>query len=315
MSAVGKKLHHKVPRFYLKAWDEQGRDAEHAQVFCLQNGAIQPRNVRNVAAENHFYRLRELNDSDVNFIRKVAIADSPEALKPYHERLVLLLSLPHRIRKKLQTSGNATLEGLGQLDGLIAEMNEDIHTSIEESFKPFLESMLAGDSSFYTDAPKAADFFRGIAAQYLRTDLVKKPRTIWKENFERVANVLVHIYAVNVGCNLYADREQYEIALLENRSGVPFVTADQPVINIASSPTETKPPEKFELYYPLSPTKAMLLVEPSSDHFPNNFSVSAMSVHVYNSHMAAHSFQQIYGSSRQVLESVRGDLSAIRSCL
>ncbi len=80
MSAVGKKLHHKVPRFYLKAWDEQGRDAEHAQVFCLQNGEIQSRNVRNVAAENHFYRLRELSDSDVNCIGKVAIADSPERL-------------------------------------------------------------------------------------------------------------------------------------------------------------------------------------------------------------------------------------------
>ncbi len=314
MSAVGKKLHHKVPRFYLKAWDEQERDAEHAQVFCLQNGVIQPRNLRNVAAENHFYRLRELSDSDVNFVRKVAIADSPESLKPYHEKLVLFLSLPHRVREKLLTSGDATREGLAQLDGLIAEMNEDIHTSIEESLKPFLESMLAGDSSFYADAPKAANFFRGIAAQYLRTDIVKKPRITWKENFERVANVLVHIYAVNVGCHLYADRARYKIALLENHSEVPFVTADQPVINITSSPTETKPPEKFELYYPLSPTKAMLLVEPSSDHFPHNLSVSAMSVHVYNSHMAAHSYRQIYGSSRQVLESVRGDLSAIRSC-
>jgi hypothetical protein len=313
--AVGKKLHHKVPRFYLKAWDEKSRSVEQAQVFCLQNGVIQLTNVRNVAAENHFYRLRELSESDVSFIRKVAIDDSPESLKPYHERLVLLLSLPHRVRKELQTSGAATEEGLTQLDGLIAEMNEDIHTSIEENFKPFLNSMLAGDSTFYADAPKAANFFRGIAAQYLRTDVVKKSRTIWKNILDRVANVLVHIYAVNVGFNLYADREQYTIALLENHTEVPFVTGDQPVINIASSPKESKPPKKFELYYPLSPAKAMLLVEPSSANLPNNLSVSTMSVHVYNSHMAAHSYQQIYGSSRQVLESLRGDLSAIRNLL
>jgi hypothetical protein len=319
MSAVGKKLHHKVPRFYLKAWDEQGRDAKHAQVFCLQSGAIQSRNVRNVAAENHFYRLRDLSDSDVEFIHEVAIANSPEILKPYHEKVVDFLSLPHSLRKQLHSSGNATPERLALLDGLIAEMNEDLHTSIEESFKPFLESMLAGDSSFYIDPAEATKFFRGIAAQYLRTDLVNKARTSWKasefERFERLANVLVHIYAVNLGCSLYGDRQRYKIALIQNHSEVPFITADQPVINIASIPKDTRTPEKFELYYPLSPTKAMLLAEPSSAHFPNNLSVSTMSVHVYNSHMASHSYQQIYGSSRQVLESVRGDLSAIRSCL
>lgn len=53
------------------------------------------------------------------------------------------------------------------------------------------------------------------------------------ETLERVADVLVHIYAVNVGYSLYADRERYKIALLENHSEVPFITADQPVINIA----------------------------------------------------------------------------------
>jgi Protein of unknown function (DUF4238) len=168
--------------------------------------------------------------------------------------------------------------------------------------------MLRGDLSFYEDPTKAATFLRGLAVQYLRTDLLKKARRIWTaaqfETFERVANVLVHIYAINLGRSLYIDRERYKIVLLENRTEVPFVTADQPVINIASNPTETKPPEKFELYHPLSPAKAMLLVEPSSKHLPSDLSLSVMSVHVYNSHMAAHSYQQICGSTRQVLESV-----------
>lgn len=319
MPATGKKLHHKVARFYLKAWDEESRDADHAQVFCLQDGRIRLSNLKNLAAENHFYRLRKLSESDVKFIREVAIADSPESLKPYHERLVRWFALPHRIRQKSEVSGDAAPERLAQVDGVIAEMNEDLHTSIEESFKPCLDSMLAGDVSFYTDRAAATKFFWGIAAQYLRTDLVRKARRIWKagefEIFERTANVLVHIYAVNLGYSLYGDRERYKMVLLENHSEVPFVTADQPVINVASGPAETKPPDKFELYYPLSPTMAMLLVEPSSEHFPHDPSVSAMSVHVYNSHIAAHSYQQIYGSSRHVLESLRDDLPAIRSCL
>lgn len=319
MAAIGKKLHHKVARFYLKAWDEEGRHTDHAQVFCLQDGEIRLSNLKNLAAENHFYRLRELTESDVKFIREVAIADSPDRLKPYHERLVRWFALPHSVREKLEASGKATPKSLAQVDGVIAEMNEDLHTSIEECFKPLLHSMLAGDLRFYTDRAAATKFFRGIATQYLRTDLVKKAQRTWKAGefdvFERTANVLVHIYAVNLGYSLYADRERYRVVLLENRTEVPFVTADQPVINVASSPTETKPPNELELYYPLSPTRAMLLVEPSSSHYPHDLSVSPMSVHVYNSHMAAHSYQQIYGSSRQVLESVRHDFSAIRTCL
>jgi hypothetical protein len=319
MPAVGKKLHHKVARFYLKAWDEQGRDVDHAQVFCLQNGRIERVNVRNVAAENHFYRLRELSERDVKFIRDLAIADSPEGLREVHEQLLWSFSLPHIAKRGLETSGHATPELLGHVDGVIREMNENLHTSIEDDFKPSLEAMLAGDLSFYADPAKASVFCRGLAAQYLRTDLVKKARRILRESdfevFERIANVLVHIYSINLGRSLYIDRDRYKIVLLENASEVPFVTADQPVINIAASPMETKPPEKFELYYPLSPTKAMLLAEPASVNFPRDPSVGAISVNVYNSHMAAHSYRQIYGSTQQVLESLRADLSAIRRSL
>lgn len=179
MPAVGKKLHHKVARFYLKAWDEQGRDADDAQVFCLQGGEVRRANVRNVAAENHFYRLRELSEADVQFIRKVAVDDSPAILKPYHERLIRWFCLPHKMRKRLEASGKATPELLGPVDRAIHEMSEDLHTSIEDQFKPFLESMRHGDLSFYSDRKKAGLFFIGIAAQYLRTDLVKKAKIIW----------------------------------------------------------------------------------------------------------------------------------------
>jgi hypothetical protein len=319
MSIVGKKLHHKVARFYLKAWDEKGRDTEDAQVFCLQNGQIQPRSLRTVAAENHFYRLRELSELDRKFIRELAIADSPEGLREAHEQLLLSFSLPHFTKRKLEASGHATPELLGQVDTMIREMNENLHTSIEDEFKPSLEAMLNGDLSFYADGPKAAVFCRGLAAQYLRTDLIKNARRVLRESefklFERIANVLVHIYSINLGRSLYIGRDRYKIVLLENASAVPFVTADQPVINIAASPAETTPPEKFELYYPLSPAKAMLLVEPSSANFPRDLSVGEISVNVYNAHMTAHSYQQIYGSTRQVLEPLRTNFSAIRGCL
>ena len=101
----------------------------------------------------------------------------------------------------------------------------------------------------------------------------------------------------------------------KNAIDVPFITADQPVINIAAKPEETKPPDKFELYYPLSTNKATLPVEPRSNHLPGSRFVSAILAHHYNLLMGAHAYEQIFANSREELESVRGESRAFRSCL
>ena len=78
---------------------------------------------------------------------------------------------------------------------------------------------------------------------------------------------------------------------------MPFVTADQPVINLAANPTNNEPPDKFDLYYPLSPTKAMLLLEPSSDHLPPSSAVTEGYSHIMNLRMAAHSYRQVFAKA------------------
>jgi hypothetical protein len=312
MPALGKKLHHCVPRFYLKPW------ANRNLIYCLVEGKVLHPNIRNVGAENHFYRLRELSSADVSLIRDIAIKDSPEGLKHLHEGLVRAFRLPHIAKRRLESSGTATPESLADVDKLIAQMNEDLHTSIEEDFKPYLDSMRSGDVGFYSDPAAAVGFFRGIAAQYLRTTQIRRARETMGgdklETFERIVNVLVHIYAINLGFNLYAERKQHEILLLNNDSDVPFVTADQPAINIAANPKEITAPTKFELYYPLSPTKAMLLLEPSSSYHPASLSVSGVAAHLYNLHMTAHSYQQVFANSPIELVSLKNELPPFLSC-
>lgn len=136
MPAIGKKLQHTVPRFYLKAWGEDALTTKDARIFCLQDGEIRYQNLRNVAAENYFYRLEELREQDAKLIRELVIAHSPVGLKPVHEQLVWSLSLPHVAKRKLEASGHATPEHLGDVDRAIVELNENLHTSIEEAFKP-----------------------------------------------------------------------------------------------------------------------------------------------------------------------------------
>lgn len=313
MPSVGKKLHHTVPRFYLKAW------ANKSLIYCLQGGEIFHSNLRNVAAENHFYSLKEVSPEDVEFIRGIAINDSPEGLKASHEQLVRAFTLPYFMKQELERTGSATSDDMMEIDRMIAELNENYHTSIEDVFKPYLSSMLSGDLSFLEDTAKAPEFYWGLAVQYLRTNHIKGAKLAMRPEqvayYLKLANILVHIFAVNLGFNMYIGREQYTIMLLNNLTEVPFITADQPVVNIAANPKETNAPRRLELYYPISPNKALLLLEPSSEFLPKGSTVSADLAHFYNLRMAAHSYRQVFSDSAEELKAVMNELTAFLSCL
>jgi len=313
MSAIGKKLHHFVPRFYLREWAQKER------IYCLQDGTIRRPNLRNVCAENYFYGLCQLSDEDLEFLQKAIIDGSPNALKESHEQLTQILRLPYLAKQRLDASGDAASPAMAEAKRMIAELNENLHTNVEEKFRPYLSSMLAGDLSFLRDPGRAAVFFWGLAVQYARTHHVKSVQRILDPNradlYRRLANPLAHIVASNVGCSLFADRARLTVLLLANSSTTPFITADQPIINIASKPNDDlTAPTRFELYYPLSPTTAMLLLEPASDHLPSNLSVSGGAAHMYNLGLAARARRQILAAEPGVLEAIRDELPAYLSC-
>ena len=66
------------------------------------------------------------------------------------------------------------------------------------------------------------------------------------------------ISAMRFADSLYRRRDQFKLVLLDNETGVPFITGDQPIINVHAAGSEA-PPER--LFYPLSPKRAMMLLE------------------------------------------------------
>ena len=102
---------------------------------------------------------------------------------------------------------------------------------------------------------------------------------------------------------LYARRETFKVVLVENTTDVPFITTDQPIINVHGRNGEM--PEKLEFFYPLSPTKAMLLLEQSNgDH--SDGSISALAVNRYNVLMLENSNEQVFSDSLDYLQSLSG---------
>ncbi len=76
----------------------------------------------------------------------------------------------------------------------------------------------------------------------------------------RVWGPMIHMLAVNVGASLLQDRSHFRIVLLRNKTGVAFITGDQPVINLNEGCYTLGGPREVEFYYPLSSTVGMLYI-------------------------------------------------------
>jgi hypothetical protein len=308
-----KKLNHFVARFYLKAW------ALDDQIWCLRDGSAFRTNVRNVAAENHFYRLKPLTQEDMEFVRQSVINDSPLRLRPMHERLLQQFARPHSARAKLQQDGETSDQVLAAVDRDIAEANENLHMSIETSFRPLLERLRGGDLDWLKDEEATVHFYHGLAVQYARTrhrrriELLMPP--FEQVRYDRVASVVSHMLATNLGYSLFNEHPQLAFHIVESPLEVPFVTTDQPVINVSAYFNDVNAPAKFEVYYPLSPHKALFIVGPDSEFAPESPKISATVSHLYNLRLASRAHKQIFASCESELIAIRRDLPAFLNSL
>lgn len=67
----------------------------------------------------------------------------------------------------------------------------------------------------------------------------------------------------NIGFSLYSSRHDTRHALLVNDTEHPFITSDQPIVNVHAciSETEFSAPEHADFYYPISPRIAYIICD------------------------------------------------------
>jgi hypothetical protein len=193
-----------------------------------------------------------------------------------------------------------------QLEVVISNLNENYHAAIENGFWPYLEAIKNRDFSFYEDPQKASGFFYGLYVQYMRTKAVRE-RACKKENvlfddMERVWDVLSHILAVEAGGSLFVSRNEFRILVLDNHTEVPFITSDQPIINMLTPGGSWDVPEKMELYYPLSPKQTMLYLEKATAVGGISTCVSIDEAHRYNMMMLDHCAFRVFSNSEVYLK-------------
>ncbi len=302
---VKKRRQHYVWRKYLEPWCDGGK------VWCHRKGTSPfHTNPINVAVERDFYKLTKLTKNDVVFVNKIAIEPiNHAALRKLNAGWISLFETIFKLEEGLRGNQWLNPELIPKIDEVMHNLDEDHNTALENISANYLDSLIKGDASFYKDDVFATEFTYFMASQYFRTKNIRdsfftnfSSRTPEGVSIERTWPIIRYIFSTCVGFNLYANRDQYKLVILNNDTDAYFVTSDQPVQNVyAAGLLGKKSTDEVELFYPVSPNRAVLISNDTQYADKQEQVIGSSTVSYYNNIVAKGAYEQIFTKTMDCL--------------
>lgn len=289
-----KRRHHHVWQHYLKSWTVGGA------LYCLQDGRVFSAGTTAVAVEKDFYRLASLTVDDAALIKLLFSQGHASAVRT-HANLLNMLMMPFQMAEQLKNTPH-----VGQLESYLDDYSsnvlEDYHASIERSFIPSLESALKGNLDFYSDDQRCIPFLNYLSTQYMRTRGIKERVLALSPQLGRIWNIAIHMLASNIGCSLYTERKKRLLIVVNNRTDMPFITGDQPLINLKGmGPT---PPEHLSIFYPIAPHAGLLIADVDEEPLFPAEGLTRGQAAALNQMLFRASYKQVFGQSKDCLKAL-----------
>jgi len=293
---------------YLGAWATQG------QLWCATRGKCFRTSTENVANERDFYRLKEMSERDLQIVEALVIAPATDPLRELARSWVPHFNVFHRIKRQWEAGGQSHPELEKLLDENIINTEEDLHASIELKALPLLARLRQADASFLSDDDDCIYFFWFVGMQYMRTpgmarDVVEPVREIPGFNADAAWGLMRTIFATNLGYGFYVRRQTLRLMFLDTPADAELVSGDQPIVNVrAIGLPEGQPPSEseIELYYPLTPTRALLMAFDAREPSTERRSLTNAETAAYNKMTVNASREQIYARTQEALMAARG---------
>ncbi len=200
--------------------------------------------------------MKELSKSEAEFLVRLFEAKDISLINDLNRNWIKIFNVVFELKNNTIIKGNSELDS--QIDELEQNLSEDLHMNIEDSGFVYLDCFYREDTSFFLNDDHRAKFLLFMMVQYCRT--IRMKEGISKINgrghlaFDKAWNIMVFIMATNVGMRIYAEKDQWELIGLKNRTTIPFITSDQPIINLylKDTPEENAKLEDVE-YHDNSP--------------------------------------------------------------
>lgn len=303
-----KKRHHYVWANYLARW---GSGTEKV-FYTTKRGKIAHDSVRGINVDDYFYKTTTLANIHVEVIKGFS-RKSPDHLQQQHLSYLGDFLKMQQVEAVYRKSGIQNKEVELHLHAMKCNAMENLHTSHEKMALFVLAALAAEKLDVLQDKQHMIEFMAFFGHQISRTKTFRDNaiQVLSRSNAREieVAEAMEHawwflsyMFGMNIGFSLYIDRHNARHALLVNDTMVPFITSDQPVVNVHScvSETEFAAPDHADFYYPISQRVAYIICD-SERFMPGKNKVDEATVAELNTKLAAQAMVHIIGDTENAI--------------
>jgi hypothetical protein len=287
-----KRKQHYVWKHYLESW------ATNKKIVCMRNNKFFTTALENIAQEKDFYRLNELTLNELIFLQEF-FNDLPTPLKILANNWIKTLNYVFDIKNAF-SNARLSKNPDKDFDVLINNAEEELQSKYESIGDKYLNMLRTEKTDFYEDDKSNCEFTIYLTMQYFRTANMQNKMLINKGKYKTVRidkmwNIMRNVFATNVSGNIYIDKENWELVPLKNNTVIPFITGDQPVINLYGK--EGEKTEKLIFYYPIKPDFSILLKKKNENY---RSILNEVDVIFYNDKIVHYSNMEIFSNSLQI---------------
>lgn len=305
---------HYVWRYYLTPWTSNGKTD--GQIYCLMDNKIFLSALMGIGNQRYFYKVPDFTERQIQLAKLFnERLTTDEKLKKINEKWIDLFQMPLTGKKQFTSSGMPESDVNKFYEYTRNNSGELYHTKIEEFAINQIDLLRSHDCNFINNDEERDRFYFFLANQFTRTKRMKdkvyegiandsnKPEGY---NLTAADEICIGFFAnifvsTNLGFSL--SYKGFQIKFLDNDSELPFITADQPIINVFADYLKNEIPDKFELFYPLTPKLAILVHEKTQNSKNGDtLRLNIEQVDTYNRMIISASLQQIYASDQTVLK-------------
>ena len=324
-----KKKHHFVFQAYLSKWKENNA------VWVLRDRKkLFPTGTEAIAFKNLFYTINSLNLDEKKLLDCYLQTMSP-VVRGQMEFFIETYLLPIENQKILDVMKQAAIKRFGTENNIPDDLHheiskceqiirvqknnnmEDFYCDIEGELVQYFRIIDEHGIGFYynLDRNDRFNFLSDICIQYFRTlplkerwmkqfgdsikklDFAKVGIDLSKVNLENLSIFFFWHIQTSLAYSLMS--KETTIALLNNNTAIPFITSDQPIINLKCDyDNDLAETTELTFFYPISPTKALVI---NGDNTERQIDVSEEAVREYNSAIARSSSHLIIGNEKEIL--------------
>ncbi|WP_445398432.1 DUF4238 domain-containing protein [Zobellella sp. An-6] len=307
------KNNHHVWANYMKRWSP---DKKHVFYTTKKNKKTAFDSVKNVAVERDFYRVQYLTPEHIEAIKNFS-KKSPKELHEQHMSYLSDFILMQQIEAMYRKSNVKDNTADKMLEAWKSNGIERLHSAHEKEVQIVLAGLAGHDLSVLDDSKNMCCFTQFFAQQITRTKTFRdavltgvsnKATTDEEKHLAKMMKecwwFISYMFGMSMGRSIFLDRHDDNHCLLINDTDIPFITSDQPIVNVHQALTdEIKSPENHEcdMYYPISPSVAYMVNK--SNRFPRGkVKISVDVVEEMNIKIAKRANVHIIGNSEESLK-------------